>query len=160
MRLGEIVVAKGLVSAEAVEQAAERQKAEGGRLGENLVALGMLSAEQLEDIIHETPRSPKTVAGTGVPQGLLSSLMLKMMYVEQRETPSALGEGLKLPYNVIKTLLDDGMKKKYLQSMGTEGEGGLADIRYTLAERGRQEAVEAMNRSLYLGPVPVSLAAY
>ncbi len=119
MRLGEIVVAKGLVSAEAVEQAAERQKAEGGRLGENLVALGMLSAEQLEDIIHETPRSPKTVAGTGVPQGLLSSLMLKMMYVEQRESPARLAERMRLPYNVIKTLLDDGVKKKYLQSMGS-----------------------------------------
>jgi len=160
MRLGEILVARGLVGGEAVEQAAERQKVEGGRLGENLVALGLLSAEQLEDIIHETPRSPKTIAGTGVPQGLLLSLMLKMMHVEQRETPSTLGEGLKLPYNVIKTLLDDAVKKKYLQSMGTEGEGGLADIRYTLTERGRQEASEAMNRSLYLGPAPVSLAAY
>ncbi|MEE8545836.1 MAG: ATP-binding protein [Alphaproteobacteria bacterium] len=160
MRLGDILVAQGLVSLQAVEQAVDRQKVEGGRLGENLVALGLLTAEQLEDVLHETPVSPKTVASTGIPLGILQSLMLKMMYVEQRESPARLAEGMRLPYNVIKTLLDDAVKKKYVQSMGTEGEGGLADIRYTLSERGRQESVEALNRSLYIGPAPVSLTAY
>ena len=41
MRLGDILVARGMVTVAQVEEALTRQTAEGGRLGDNLVALGI-----------------------------------------------------------------------------------------------------------------------
>ena len=86
MRLGEILLARGLISEADVEEAMRRQKIKGGRLGDNLVRLGVLTHEQLDEVIHETPKTPKSLAEVGVPQALLSSLLLKFMYLEQHET--------------------------------------------------------------------------
>ena len=47
MRLGELLVKDGLVSAAAVEEALESQVVHGGRLGTNLVELGLLSEQDL-----------------------------------------------------------------------------------------------------------------
>ncbi|GMU01434.1 hypothetical protein KH5H1_55540 [Corallococcus caeni] len=47
MRLGELLVKDGLVSAAAVEEALESQVVHGGRLGTNLVELGLLSEPDL-----------------------------------------------------------------------------------------------------------------
>ena len=47
MKLGEILIAQGLVSRADVEKALERQKTEGERLGSILVAMGVLTVHQL-----------------------------------------------------------------------------------------------------------------
>jgi len=47
MRLGELLVGQGLVTAEDVEAALHRQRQQGGRLGTHLVAMGVLTVEQL-----------------------------------------------------------------------------------------------------------------
>ncbi|NOK33354.1 general secretion pathway protein GspE [Corallococcus exercitus] len=47
MRLGELLVKDGLVSAAAVEEALESQVVHGGRLGTNLVELGLLTEQDL-----------------------------------------------------------------------------------------------------------------
>lgn len=47
MRLGELLVKEGLVTAEGVEEALEAQVVHGGRLGTNLVELGLLSEQDL-----------------------------------------------------------------------------------------------------------------
>lgn len=47
MRLGELLVGQGLISAEDLEAALLRQKQQGGRLGTHLVAMGMLTIDKL-----------------------------------------------------------------------------------------------------------------
>jgi MSHA biogenesis protein MshE len=47
MKLGEILIAQGLVTRAAVDEALERQKTEGRRLGSILVAMGVLTVSQL-----------------------------------------------------------------------------------------------------------------
>src|SRR3954466_10320622 len=47
MRLGELLVKDGLVSAAAVDEALESQVVHGGRLGTNLVELGLLEEKEL-----------------------------------------------------------------------------------------------------------------
>ncbi|TSC25826.1 general secretion pathway protein GspE [Corallococcus sp. Z5C101001] len=51
MRLGELLVKDGLVSAEALEEALESQVVHGGRLGTNLVELGLLSEQDLAKVL-------------------------------------------------------------------------------------------------------------
>jgi hypothetical protein len=47
MRLGESLVGQGLVTAEQVAAALERQRQQGGRLGAHLVAMGALTIDEL-----------------------------------------------------------------------------------------------------------------
>ena len=163
MRLGEILVARGLVSMEDIEQAIVRQREEGGRLGDNLVALGLLTAEQFNDVIHETPRSPQGIEETGILSNNLLGLMIKFMYLEQRETPAQLVDALKLPFAIVRELMDDARKKNLVQAMGSgkaKGAAAILETRYNLTERGNAHANEALARNLYIGPAPVPLSLY
>ena len=47
MRIGELLVGQGLVTAEDVEEALRRQRTEGGRIGTQLVAMGVITVEKL-----------------------------------------------------------------------------------------------------------------
>ncbi len=160
MRLGDILLARGIVTLEGIEQAVKRQRIEGGRLGDNLITLGLITTEQLQSIIHETPLSPKSIAATGIPLNNLMALMVKFMYVEGRETPIALMNGMRLPFTVVNALLDDATKKKLIESLGAGEGSAMTEGRFRLTERGRQAANDALSRSVYLGPCPVSLTAY
>lgn len=111
MRLGEILVARGLATVEDIERATERQKEHGGRLGDNLLALGVLTAEQMDGIIHATPQSPRSIAETGIPPNSLLGLMMKFMYLQPRETAADLVDALRLPLSVVRTLIEDATQK-------------------------------------------------
>jgi energy-coupling factor transporter ATP-binding protein EcfA2 len=163
MRLGEILVARGLVSLEGIEEAIARQRDEGGRLGDNLVALELLTVEQFNEVIHETPRSPQSLEETGILSNNLLSLMLKFMYVEQRETPAHLVDAMKLPFAVVREIMDDARRKNLVQAMGSgkaKGAAAVLETRYNLTERGNAQASEALARNLYVGPAPVPLTLY
>ena len=163
MRLGEILLARGLVTTADIEEAVRRQKIRGGRLGDNLIALGVLTQASLDAVIHETPKAPASVAQVGLPPASLMSLLLKFMYLEQRENVADLMEAMKLPYNVVKQVMEEASERLYVQTLGAgSGASGtsLSDVRYALTQRGRDAATEALERSLYVGPAPISLAAY
>ncbi len=166
MQLAELLLAHGTIGLRDLEQAAERQKEVGGRLDDCLVALDLLSQAKLDELVKHTPASPKTLPGSGISENILLPLLLKFIYVEQRETPGDLMEALKLPYNLVKSLIDSAVEMKLIQSLGagtgggTGGVGGLARMRYALSERGRESALEAQSRTHYLGPAPVSLTAF
>ena len=161
MRLGEILVARGVVTVEGIEQAAEHQRTNGGRLGDNLVALGLLTQEQIDEVMHETPRSPKTIMGTGLSQANITSLVLKFLYIEQLDTISKLIDNTKLPYNIVKIIIDDLVSKKYIEVLGSSGaDGAQSETRYALSTAGREMGSEAAEQNIYMGPCPVSLEQF
>jgi energy-coupling factor transporter ATP-binding protein EcfA2 len=160
MRLGEILVGRGLVTLEGIGAATERQRTQGGRLGENLIALGLVTAEQLESVIHDTPITPRTIADTGIAHGNLLGLMLKFMHLEACEILPEITERLKLPQSLVQQLLDDAVQRQMVQALGSTTRGIVSYIRYSLSERGRTAALEALSQNLYLGPAPVTLVAY
>ena len=94
MRIGDILVASGEVSAEQVEEAIARQRQTGGRLGDNLVALGAITNDALENLLNELPQSPKTVAETGLSEGMLLGLLLKLIYARNLDTVSRMSSEL------------------------------------------------------------------
>jgi len=47
MRLGDLLLGQGLVTAEDIEAALQRQKQQGGRLGTHLVAMGVMTVDKL-----------------------------------------------------------------------------------------------------------------
>jgi predicted ATPase with chaperone activity len=160
MSLGGLLVGRGLVTLADVDAALERQRVEGGRLGDNLIALGLLTAEQLLSVIHSAPPIPTAISETGISQRNLLNLLLKFMHLEACETVTELAGRMKLTHRVVQQLLDDAAQQRLLQALGSVRGGISGSIRYSVSEQGRAAAKDALDQNLYLGPVPVCLAAY
>jgi energy-coupling factor transporter ATP-binding protein EcfA2 len=159
MKIGNILVAKGLATAADINRAAEYQMANGGRLGDAIVALGILSHEQIEKVLNEAPQSPVSMADVGVDPAILLELAIKGMYTENLETSSQIADSLKLSSNLVGQLMQDAKERKLVEALvsTTTGSGGLGEQRLTLTRAGRDWAVDAMKRCQYFGPAPVSL---
>ncbi len=160
MRLGTLLTVHGLVSPADVERAVDRQAKHGGRLGDNLIALGLITADQLNELLYRAPAAPATLADTGVPSGNLLRLVLKCMAADGVERPSELCNRTKLPYPLILSLLDEARERKLIEALAAGGLKTSHEFRFTLTMLGRERAAEALDQCLYVGPAPVSLASY
>ncbi|MEO6607931.1 MAG: hypothetical protein ABIN69_05635, partial [Aestuariivirga sp.] len=161
MKIGNILVAKGLATVDDINRAAEHQFANGGRLGDSIVALGIITHEQIEKVLKEAPQAPLTVADTGVDPASLLELAIKGMYSENLETASQIGESLKLSSNIVGQLLMDAKERKLIEALATSSAGGaVAEQRLALTRVGRDWAADAMKRCQYFGPAPIALKHY
>jgi DNA-binding MarR family transcriptional regulator len=157
MKIGNILVAKGLATAADINRAAEHQLANGGRLGDSIVALGILTHEQIEKVLNEAPQAPISAADTGVDPASLLELAIKGMYSENLETSSQIAEALKLSSGIINGLLQDAKERKLIEALAS---AGMGEQRLTLTRAGRDWAADALKRCQYFGPAPVSLRDY
>ena len=160
MRLGEILVEQGVLTAADIDAGLERQQANGGRLGENLIALGLATAEQLASAMHAVPAIPRTLAATGIAAGNLLGLMLKFMQLEAYETVPDLARSMKLPHAAVQELMDDATRRGFVEARGSVTVGLITYVRHSLSDQGRAAAFDAMRQSIYVGPAPVPLAAF
>lgn len=161
MNLGNILVAKGMVSAADINRAIAHQIKDGGRLGDSIIALGLLTKEQIDDALAEAPQVPMTVAGTGIDSVFLLELAIKGMYTENLETVSQLSEALKLSSNIVNNLIQEAKERKLVETLAAPTVGGAkAEMRLTLTRAGREWAADALKRGQYFGPAPVSLKDY
>ena len=64
MAIGELLLAKDIITEEQLKAVLQQQKIAGGRLGDNLVALGFISRGDLEAKSH--PPSQKTLRTPGL----------------------------------------------------------------------------------------------
>ena len=160
MVIGDLLIAHGLVTRADVEDALDRQRTQGGRLGEILVAMGKLRPEALEAVLQSAPPKPSSIAETGLQTSDLLNLALKAMYAGVLETPSTIGEVLKLSNNVVQAILDHAKERKLVEVLGSAGVRVTSELRFTLTERGKQWALEAIGQNQYIGPAPVPLASY
>lgn len=160
MLLGDILVAQGLVTPADVTAALERQLARGGILGDHLVALGKLQPADLEAVMRAAPASPRSIAETGLAAADLLNLMTKALYSGGVETPSKMADALKLPPRTIQLVIEQAQERKLLDILGAAGASAVSELRYVLTEKGKQWAMDALGQNQYIGPAPVSLAAY
>ena len=165
MQLDEILIGRGLVSAANLHAATERQRRTGHQLSDILVDMQLLTTEQLTGVMKtlappKAPAMPRDIPDTGVTHGLLMGLMLKFMQVEATETVAELARSMCLPYQIVRRLMDEAGQRKLIEALGAATGGVIAEIRYTLSQAGRAAAADAAAQGLYLGPAPVSLAAY
>src|SRR4051812_14040687 len=158
MLIGDVLVAQGLVTPADVEAALELQRNQGGILGEHLIALGKLDPADLERVMKSSPPSLRNIEDTGLGLPDLLNLVTKAMY-SGAEMPSVIGGILKLPQRVVQLVLEQAKERKMLDILGSTGAFAASELRYTLTEKGRQWAVDALAQNQYLGPAPVPLAA-
>jgi len=159
MQLGEMLVARGLVTQADIEEALARQVKEGGRLGENLIAMGLVTADQIATVVNSAPAIPGSVEETGISERNLLHLLVKFMHFENCETILDLANRMKLPRLVIQALIQQAIREKFIGATGATSDLALS-THYALTEIGRNAVREALEQNSYLGPAPIALAAY
>ncbi|MEM7226764.1 MAG: hypothetical protein AAF495_27580 [Pseudomonadota bacterium] len=160
MILGESLIEAGLVEDRDIHLALERQQQLGGPLGQNLVALGLITPEQLDHFFNMMPPPVRSVADTGLDPTFLMTLALKIMNVFNLDTASRVAEEIKLPATVVASVIEDALERGLLEDQGIGRQDALGEHRYTITNKGRQWVSEALALSQYVGPAPISLAAY
>ena len=159
MRLGDLLIRAKLVTAEQVTAALELQSVEGGRLGDHLVAAGALTRKALDGFIHRTPAEPGSAADTKIDENDLLALMMKMMHTGRLESGRQVSEAIKLPFHIIVELIRVATDRKLLYSRGVRADN-KTDTNYGLTDEGARFAADALQRSQYSGPAPVTLEEY
>ena len=106
------------------------------------------------------PPVPTSIKDTGLVLGFLTDLAIKIMYFEGNLSGHELTERMKLPYPGVLDQVLDFLKREQLCEV--KGSGGFSETayQYAISDKGRAVAREALDRSQYAGPAPVTLDAY
>ncbi len=160
MQIGELLVASGVASARDIADAQRKRSTDRASLAETLISLGVIDPDTLLRFLERVPPAPSNIAETGITEADLVNNLMKLMFVEGLETTSQFIDGMKLPYVVLLQVLDSATQRGLISAISATGAGGLADIRYATTEQGRGWALDALQQSQYVGPVPVSLDQY
>ncbi len=105
------------------------------------------------------PPCPLTLAETGLSEGAVSDLLLKVLFRRGAMVGEELAHAVALAYPVIDDLLMTLQQRHFLEVLSTRGHGRAG---YTLGvtEEGRNRARMAMDASRYVGPAPVTLDTF
>jgi hypothetical protein len=103
---------------------------------------------------------PRSLAETGINQGLISDLVLKSMYFSSYMSGQDISSSLRLPfYGVLDQVITLMKKEQLCEVSGTAGLGE-AGYQYVLTIKGMERAHQVLARSSYVGACPVPLARY
>jgi predicted ATPase with chaperone activity len=159
MAIGELLLAKNVITEEQLNKVLQQQKIAGGRLGDNLVALGYVSRQTLEAILQEPPPVPTAVEETGLDANFLLNGLLRTMYISALQTIPEMSEQIKLTRGVVEELLSFAKKEALVEIRGPSP-NNINIMRYALTNAGRERASEAMRTCEYIGSAPVPLDTY
>lgn len=106
------------------------------------------------------PVEPKSIADTGLDVGFLSDLVLKVLYFQGNMAGAEIAGVVRLPYIGVVDQVVEFLRRE--QMVEVKGGAGLNEAAYRLAitGKGSLRAREVLDRGQYVGPAPVSLAAY
>lgn len=103
---------------------------------------------------------PRSLEETGMTRGFLSDLSLKTIYSVGELSGQRIAEQLRLPFSgVVEETLTYLKREQLVSITGSRGFDERA-FRYSIASAGIERVREALNRSQYVGPAPVTLEAY
>src|SRR5919204_2982916 len=114
--------------------------------------------EALEVTIAEfLPPAPESVAETGLSFQFLADLALKTAAAESSLSSASVAERMRLPLPLVEELMQHLYREKLVEIRGTLG---FNNHRYALLDRGWEQLKRLFEICGYVGPAPVSLAAY
>lgn len=101
-----------------------------------------------------------SIEETGLDLGLITELLVKMLYSRGSMLARDLVDALCLPYvGVLERALTQAKREELIEVTGSNGIGELA-YRFALTAKGLTRAQEMLERSGYIGPAPVTIQAY
>ncbi len=106
------------------------------------------------------PPVMRSVADTGLNMLAIADLVIKVVYFSGLMTGQQIADFVRLPYlQVIDSVLEFLKREKYVEVRGGAGLSPAA-FQYIITEKGSEKAREALERSQYAGPCPVTLSQY
>lgn len=108
-----------------------------------------------EELINQM-RTPKSVDGLGIPDALVTDLILRRCLLEGKTNVQGLSNSLALHPSLVDKVVQELREKKELEVLGMDGR----DFRIALTTLGQQHANDRLAQSRYAGSAPVSLEVY
>lgn len=118
---------------------------------------GALAAAE-GDLAAVLPRQPRTVRDTGLDERLVTGLVVKALHAGGKTPLSRLTGRLRLSVSVVREVLQ-GLVSSQHAEVAYAGDTEL-DVHYQLTGFGQRAAAEHLLESRYVGPAPVTLAAW
>ncbi len=121
-----------------------------------------LEAEELEEEVPQDgpfPQQPRTLAGVGLSKPFLTDLTLKIMHYSGTPSAAQLMRRLGLGQSMVQQILA-ALQEERLCEVISQSDLFTGNYRYRLSERGIARASEALERTRYAGPVPVTAEQY
>lgn len=103
------------------------------------------------------PPIPESLEATGLSFQFMADLALKVAATESTLTTAAISDRICLPLPLAEDLMQHLYREKLVEIRGS---AGFNNNRYALLDRGWDQLRRVMEISGYVGPAPVSLAAY
>jgi hypothetical protein len=103
---------------------------------------------------------PHTLDDLDVKQNMVTDILLRLTYNEGEVSVTRAEEILKLPYRLLDDLLAWMQQEHLIEVSKAVGSLGRRGYVYSLTDMGRNRAKEALDRTLYVGPVPIPLEKY
>ena len=100
--------------------------------------------------------TPRSVGDLGVPEALVHDIVLRQAVAMGRTSTTQLSSRLALSPGLMTKVVEDLRDLHFLEVQGIDGR----DYQLAPTSTGRQQALDRMQISRYVGPVPVSLASY
>lgn len=119
------------------------------------VASALPGELEVADIL---PRQPRTVSDTGLEPRLVCALVLKTLHATGRAPLPLLAGKLRLSISVLREALG-AMTVDQQVEVAWSGESDI-DVQYQLTPIGQRAALVCLDECRYVGPAPVTLAAY
>ena len=116
------------------------------------------SMPDVSDITPILPRQAKTVRDTGLEPRFLADLVLKAIEASGKAPLPLLAGKLRLSISVLREVLNPLIAEQQVD-VAWCGESDI-DMQYQLTPIGQRTAADALARCRYVGPAPVTLAAY
>ena len=104
------------------------------------------------------PPVPKTLQDTGLSADQVEQLLVKTLYGGEA-TGLMLADRIRLPFTMIEPLIERLRSEQLIEVRGSAGTGS-SSYRYALTDGGRDRGRQYLDFSQYVGPAPVTLAAY
>lgn len=116
----------------------------------------MQELQSIKDIIKE----PETMEGLNIPQSIVIDIILRLFFNEGNVSFSRFVEVLKIHNRIIDNVLM-WMQREHLADV-TKGTAEIGRFGYvfSLTDAGKERARDALERSQYVGPVPVTIPYY
>lgn len=108
----------------------------------------------------EYPSPPRTPEDTGLSRSFLINLIAKIMNIGGTLTPGQIADVIKLPRIVVRVLIEEMVSLMLVESQGLASSDIKSEIRYSLTDKGKAWALEAMLTSQYVGPAPVPIEEF
>ncbi len=94
-----------------------------------------------------------------IPQSIITDTVFRILFNEGEASVSRMAEIMGIHVRIVDTMLSH-MKQEHLVEVSKAGSLGSLSFTYSLTDAGKKRALDAFNRSQYVGRLPVSLEKY